>query len=129
RAEPPEEPPAVLSPEVARAVTLFLADPQARLPTFPRMGAAEFPFAVALKTGTSSRYRAPWTIAWSRRYPVGVWVGNPDEREMSHLSGYRIAARLAHDVLTELQQSDLDGLRDLDLPPAAGWLHARVWPR
>lgn len=126
--EKPEEPRAVLSPEVARAVTLFLADPQARLPTFPRMGAAEFPFAVALKTGTSSRYRDAWTIAWSRRYLVGVWVGHPDEREMSHLSGYRIAARLAHDVLTELQESELDGLSDVDFPPPAGWRQERICP-
>ncbi len=47
----------LVSEETARQITLFLADPQARLPSFPRMGWSEFPFAVAVKTGTSSRYR------------------------------------------------------------------------
>ena len=59
------------------------------------MGFSEYPFPVAVKTGTSSRYRDAWTVAWSERYLVGVWVGHPDERPMTALSGYRIAARLA----------------------------------
>ncbi len=126
--DPPAEPTRVVSPEIARLLTLFLADPQARLPTFPRMGAAEYPFPVAVKTGTSSRYRDAWTIAWSRRYLVGVWVGHPDERPMSHLSGYRIAARLAHDALTQLHQGDLDGLNGQGFAPPAGWRAERVCP-
>ena len=45
----------IFSEETARLVTLFLSDPQARLPTFPRMGTAEYRFPVAVKTGTSTR--------------------------------------------------------------------------
>jgi penicillin-binding protein 1C len=45
---------------------LFLSDPQARLPSFPRMGALEMPFAVAVKTGTSSRFRDAWAVALCR---------------------------------------------------------------
>ncbi|MCP4675465.1 MAG: glycosyl transferase, partial [Deltaproteobacteria bacterium] len=77
-------------------ITLFLADPQARLPSFPRMGWSEFPFAVAVKTGTSSRYRDAWTVAYSARYLVGVWIGHPDFRPMARLSGYRASAQLVH---------------------------------
>ena len=57
----------VLSEDTARQVTLFLADPLARLPTFPRMGATEYPFPVAVKTGTSSSFRDAWAVAWSPR--------------------------------------------------------------
>ena len=39
--------------DAARLVTQFLSDPMARLPSFPRYGDSEYPFAVALKTGTS----------------------------------------------------------------------------
>src|SRR4029077_6827340 len=52
----------LLPADVARQVTLFLSDPLARLPSFPRYGTTEFPFAVALKTGTSQGYRDAWTI-------------------------------------------------------------------
>ena len=59
--------------ETARLLTLFLSDPQARLPTFPRMGMAEYRFPVAVKTGTSQAYRDNWTIGYTRDVTVGVW--------------------------------------------------------
>ena len=111
----------LISEATARLVTLFLADPQARLPTFPRMGFSEYPFAVAVKTGTSSRYRDAWTVAWSKRYLVGVWVGHPDERPMTALSGYRLAAHLAQSVIERLHGAAMDGLEGLDFPPPRGF--------
>jgi penicillin-binding protein 1C len=63
---------------VVRQIGLYLSDPVARLPCFQRYGATEFPFAVALKTGTSQGYRDAWIIAWSERNVVGVWVGRAD---------------------------------------------------
>ena len=110
----------LLSEETARLITLFLADPQARLPTFPRMGFSEYPFAVAVKTGTSSRYRDAWTVAWSKRYLVGVWVGHPDERPMTALSGYRVAARLAQAVVERLHGDEHGRPRRARFSAAAG---------
>jgi penicillin-binding protein 1C len=80
------------------------------LPSFPRYGASEFPFAVALKTGTSQGYRDAWTIEWSHDYLVGVWLGRADAGTMSELSGGRAAARLAQAVMLRLHgvgRSDL----------------------
>ncbi len=118
----------VLSEASARLVTLFLSDPTARLPSFPRMGATEYPFPVAVKTGTSAGYRDAWTIAYSPRYLVGVWVGHPDYRPMKSLSGYRSAAVLAHQVLDLLHQADRDGLADISFPPPRGFVSTRVCP-
>ncbi len=92
----------LVSVDSARLVGRFLSDPLARLPSFPRYGASEFPFAVALKTGTSQGYRDAWTLAWSKDYLVGVWVGRADAGPMSQLSGARAAARLAQSVLLRL---------------------------
>jgi len=80
RGQPTEEPRQILSEDAARQVTLFLSDPMARLPTFPRMGFNECPFPVAVKTGTSSNYRDAWTVAYSSKFLVGVWVGRADYR-------------------------------------------------
>ncbi len=88
--------------DAARLVTRFLSDPLARLPSFPRYGASEFPFAVALKTGTSQGYRDAWTFAWSRDYLVGVWLGRADAGPMTRLSGARAAAGLAQSVMLRL---------------------------
>ncbi len=118
----------VLSENAARLVTLYLSDPSARLPSFPRMGAAEYPYPVAMKTGTSAGYRDAWTVAWSMRYLVGVWVGHPDYRPMNHLSGYRTAAVLAHRVMDLLHPDLLDGQSEHAFPPPRGFVVRRLCP-
>ena len=116
----------LLSEETARQVTLFLSDPMARLPSFPRMGASEYPFPVAVKTGTSSNYRDAWTVAYSRRALVGVWVGHPDFRPMNHLTGYRCAAALAREILAHLHEDQMGGLEDLPFPAPRGYRPERI---
>jgi penicillin-binding protein 1C len=110
----------VMSEAAARQITLFLADPMARLPSFPRMGAAEFAFPVAVKTGTSQDYRDAWTIAYTPRLVVGVWVGRADAGPMLGVSGMRSAARLAQEVVTALHLRDAQPLEDLSFPAPAG---------
>ena len=116
----------LLSEDSARQVTLFLADPMARLPAFARRGPTEYPFPVAVKTGTSSRFRDAWTVAYSTRYLVGAWVGDPDFRPMNRLSGYRSAAEVVHRILSHLHRDELDGQRDLGFPPPRGFRSARL---
>lgn len=89
----------VLDRDATRLVTLFLADAQARLPSFQRMGSTDLGSAVALKTGTSQGYRDAWTVAWTPRYMVGVWVGRADAGPMHRLGGAGSAALLAGRIL------------------------------
>jgi len=86
----------------ARLVNLFLSDPQARLPTFKRLGATDVPSHVALKTGTSQNFRDAWTFAWSRDMLVGVWVGRHDAKPMRNLSGSASAAELARILIAHV---------------------------
>ncbi len=91
-----------LSTDTARLISLFLADPQARLPSFPRMGPTEYPFPVAVKTGTSQGYRDAWTVAYSRQFLVSAWVGRTDARPMDRLSGAEGAGSLVQALLYQL---------------------------
>jgi penicillin-binding protein 1C len=116
----------IVSEETARQITLFLSDPMARLPTFPRMGAEEYRFPVAVKTGTSTAFRDAWAVAWSNRYLVGSWVGHPDFRPMNRLSGYLSAAELVQQVLQVLHREQNDGFEDLSFPPPRGYRPVRV---
>jgi penicillin-binding protein 1C len=104
----------VLSTDTARLVTSMLADPQARLPSFPRYGPLEFPFAVAVKTGTSQGYRDAWTLAFSRKVIVGVWIGRSDAGTMNQLGGASSSARLAHAILAHIH-----GAKAGDITPDA----------
>jgi penicillin-binding protein 1C len=101
-------------------VTLFLSDPMARLPSFPRYGTTEFPFAVALKTGTSQGYRDAWTVAWSQRYLVGVWLGRADAGPMRDVTGAQAAGSLAKRLLLQLHGALPGDLSDTGFAPPAG---------
>jgi penicillin-binding protein 1C len=116
----------VLSTDTVRQISLFLSDPLGRLPSFPRMGASEYPFPVAVKTGTSPDQRDAWAIAYSMRYLVGVWVGRADYRPMSGITGYTSAAHLARRVLLPLHVDQQDGLLDLSFPPPPGFHEVRL---
>ncbi|MGA8171475.1 MAG: transglycosylase domain-containing protein, partial [Methylocystis sp.] len=110
----------VMSIDTARLITSFLSDPQARLPTFPRYGPREYPFAVAVKTGTSQGYRDAWTMAYSKKFIVGVWLGRADAGTMKELGGAASSARLAHAILVKLhgaKPGDIDGE---SFPPPPG---------
>jgi penicillin-binding protein 1C len=109
-----------MSAETARLVTHFLADPLARLPSFPRYGTTEYPFAVALKTGTSQGYRDAWVVAWSAQYMIGIWVGRGDAGTMNQLSGGRAAAKLAQAILHDLHRSVPGDLADTAFPAPEG---------
>ena len=110
----------VLSADTARLITSFLADPMARLPSFPRYGPTEYPFPVALKTGTSQGYRDAWTIAWSGKYIVGVWLGRGDAGTMSQLSGASSAGRLVHALMLKLHNARPGDLDDVSFPAPQG---------
>lgn len=126
RTEPAPPAERVLSEATARRLTLFLADPSARLPSFPRLGASEYPFPVAVKTGTSSGFHDAWAVAWTRRYVVGAWVGHPDGRAMAGLTGFKTAAELLRPVVLALHRDQADGFSDRGFPPPRGALAARV---
>ena len=108
RQQPQTPPDYVLNPNVARQINLFLSDPQARLPSFPRMGTSEYNLPVAVKTGTSQGYRDAWTVAYTKRYSVGVWVGRNDAKPMRQLGGSASAAHLAQLILQDLHKDSLN---------------------
>jgi penicillin-binding protein 1C len=117
---PAEPPRPVISVDAARLVGRFLSDPLARLPSFPRYGSSEFPFAVALKTGTSQGYRDAWTLEWSRDEVVGVWLGRADAGPMAGLSGARAAAGLAQSIMLHLHGLGRADLVAGDFPAPPG---------
>lgn len=110
----------------ARRVGLWLSDPLARLPTFPRMGTTEYPFPVAVKTGTSGDYRDAWAVGWSSRLLVGVWVGDPDWQPMAHLSGFTAAADILQRVMNRLHAHEARGGSDIAPPSPEGALPVRL---
>ena len=66
---------------------------------FGRGGSLDFPFPVAVKTGTSQAYHDNWTIGYTRDVTVGVWVGNFDRTALRNSSGVTGAGPIFHAVM------------------------------
>jgi penicillin-binding protein 1C len=95
----------VFSPQAAFIVNDILADPLARNRVFGGSPAMNEPYCVAAKTGTSTKYRDCWCVAYSQDYTVAVWVGNFQGRPTANLSGAAAAAPIMADVLRELRRN------------------------
>ncbi|MGH9310809.1 MAG: penicillin-binding protein 1C [Vicinamibacterales bacterium] len=89
----------LVSPRTAFWITDILSDDAARAYIFGRGGSLEFPFAVAVKTGTSQAYHDNWTIGYTREVTIGVWVGNFDRRPLRNSSGVTGAAPIFRAVM------------------------------
>ena len=97
RARSASEPPRSSSPTsspiaTSRSVTFGLESPLATR------------FWSAVKTGTSKDMRDNWCIGYSRRYTVGVWVGNFSGEPMRDVSGITGAAPIWADVMNWLHR-------------------------
>ena len=118
----------VFSEDHSRLVSAWLADPMARMPSFPRAGYTEYPFAASVKTGTSPDYRDSWAVGYTEDWIVGVWIGHSDWRPMNGISGYRGAARVLNSVLLDLHQADVQGLSDHRPLGPEGWESQAICP-
>jgi penicillin-binding protein 1C len=82
----------VLDPGAVYIVSDILSDRAARSLSFGLENALATRFWSAAKTGTSKDMRDNWCVGFTRRYTVGVWVGNFDGSPMSNVSGVTGAA-------------------------------------
>ena len=89
----------LVSARTAFWITDILRDAEARAYIFGRGGNLEFPFPVAVKTGTSQAYHDNWTVGYTRDVTVGVWVGNFNRTPLRDSSGVTGAGPIFHDVM------------------------------
>jgi penicillin-binding protein 1C len=94
----------LLQARTAFWITDILSDPRAREFIFGRGGNLDFPFPVAVKTGTSQAYHDNWTVGYTRAVTVGVWVGNFDRSTLRNSSGVTGAGPIFHSVMLAAMQ-------------------------
>lgn len=90
----------VCSEQVAYLVSHILSDPVARAPAFGRDTVLDVGFPAAVKTGTSKDFRDNWTVGYTPRVTVGVWVGSFAGTSMHRVSGITGAGPLWAEVIT-----------------------------
>lgn len=96
----------IFSEATAYRLIHILSDKEARRRAFGKRNFLDFPFDVAAKTGTSKDCRDGWTIGFTDKYVVGVWVGNFSGEEMNGVSGGWGAGRVFHQVIRLLTKKE-----------------------
>ncbi len=97
----------VFSEEVAFIVSSILSDREARSATFSLENPLSTRFWTAVKTGTSKDMRDNWCVGYSKRYTVGVWIGNFSGEPMWNVSGMTGAAPIWFEVMNYLHRESV----------------------
>jgi penicillin-binding protein 1C len=82
----------------------ILSDATARIPGFGVTTPFDFPFPVAVKTGTSRHFTDNWAVGTTRAFTVAVWAGNFNGHSMEGVSGVTGAGPLLHRVVMAVAQ-------------------------
>jgi penicillin-binding protein 1C len=108
----------VISPAASAIVMDMLSDPAARIPGFGTSTPFDFPFPVAVKTGTSRHFTDNWAVGTTRAFTVAVWAGNFSGRAMEGVSGVTGAGPLLHRAVMAVSRHVAPGT--LTTPAEAG---------
>ena len=115
----------VITPLTAWWLIDILSDNNARLPAFGRNAKLSIAgHKIAVKTGTSNKFRDNWTIGFTPQYLVATWVGNNDGSFMNSnlVSGITGAAPIWHEVMSFL----LKDAHASEFTPPAGLVPVKV---
>ena len=112
----------VMARDAAWLVADILADRSSRSETFGLDNPLTTRYWSAVKTGTSKDMRDNWCIGFSRRYTVGVWVGNFSGEPMWNVSGVSGAAPVWLEVMNHLHRDR----RSMPPPQPAGVVTAQA---
>ncbi|MGZ8216810.1 penicillin-binding protein 1C [Methylomagnum sp.] len=112
---PAEEPRRAMDPAAAFTIADILSDGAGRSVTFGLDSPLATRYWTAVKTGTSKNMRDNWCVGFSRRYTVGVWVGNFEGDAMRSVSGVTGAAPAWLAIMNALHGSEAS---DAPTPPA-----------
>ncbi len=83
----------IMPASVAYDISAILSSNTARYPEYPPINPLHFPgYDVAVKTGTTNKFRDAWTIGYTPSIVIGVWAGNNNNSPMvKKIAGYLVA--------------------------------------
>lgn len=93
-----------MSPYAAWIVTDILSDRSSRFVGFGPAPALATPFASMFKTGTANQFQHIWALGATKRYTVGVWMGNFSGETVIGSTGSSIPARIASRLLAAMEE-------------------------
>ncbi|MFQ6082005.1 MAG: penicillin-binding protein 1C [Candidatus Aminicenantia bacterium] len=114
----------IFSPQISYLLTNILSDRNARIPAFGYNSPLNLPFPCTAKTGTSKDFRDNWTVGYTPKYTVGVWVGNFNGKPMHNVSGVTGCGPIFRDIMFLLEKVGTGG--EFEIP--SGLIKVSVCP-
>ena len=99
------EPVKVFKPDTARIICAFLSDKSARAKGFGYEQSFETTYPSIFKTGTSNQFQDIVALGATRRWTVGVWMGNFSGETVIGKTGSSLPAATARQILDYLMGS------------------------
>ncbi|MDR0411849.1 MAG: transglycosylase domain-containing protein [Treponema sp.] len=95
-----------ISPYTAFIIGDVLSDEESRWTGFGRNTAFRTRFSAMFKTGTANQYQNIWALGATKRWTVGVWMGNFSGETVVGKTGSSIPALIARDLLSLMERRD-----------------------
>lgn len=106
-----DSPRRVFDMNTARLLSDMLSDKDSRALGFGYSQTFQTPFPSMFKTGTANQYQNITALGATPRYTVGVWMGNFSGETVVGKTGSSIPAKIARDLLVDLQGSSGKGFQ------------------
>jgi len=103
--KPEQAVPPVMSPYAAWMIADILSDRSSRFVGFGPAPTLATPFESMFKTGTANQFQHIWALGATKRFTVGVWMGNFSGETVIGSTGSSIPARIAAKLLSVLEES------------------------
>jgi len=94
----------LMSPYAAWIIADILSDRSSRFVGFGPAPTLVTPFESMFKTGTANQFQHIWALGATRRFTVGVWMGNFSGETVIGSTGSSIPARIASKLLTAMEE-------------------------
>ncbi|MDR0387625.1 MAG: transglycosylase domain-containing protein [Treponema sp.] len=109
-----------MSPSAAWIIADILSDRGSRFVGFGPAPVLATEFPAMFKTGTANQFQHIWALGATRRFTVGVWMGNFSGETVVGRTGSSVPARIVRDLLAALEQSAAGSGEDSRENPGTG---------
>ena len=112
--------------DTARIICSILSDKSARATGFGYSQTFETDFPSIFKTGTSNQYQSIVALGATRRWTVGVWMGNFSGATVMGKTGSSLPASIAKSILEALEKASPLPAEELAFPEPENWSMKKI---
>lgn len=116
----------IYSSDTARIIASILSDKSSRALGFGYSQTFETSYPSIFKTGTANQYQNIVALGATKKYSVGVWMGNFSGETVVGKTGSSLPAFVAKNILDYLEKSDFD--KDKSFLEPENWTKTKICP-